>query len=315
MPDWQSDPVEPEAFAYETAFDALNRPVLFKYPDASILTPLYNEAGLLNKLQVKIKGAGTATHFITNMDYNAKGQREKIEYGNNSGNTVTTTLYKYEAETDRLIQLLTTKNSDNTVLQDLNYTYDPGGNITSQFNNAQKTVFYGGQKIAAENNYIYDALYQLVEANGREHIGQQGLGSQDNWNDSWCRISLQPASPVQLRNYTQKYAYDEAGNILEMRHIAGVASYTRNYYYNVFNNQLIRTATGGQDYNYVYNEHGSIRTMPHLQPGTEIGWNAREEMQHIELGGGGQAWYNTMVRVSASAKRLRKGSAAKIGST
>ena len=302
MPDWKTTTVENETFANETGFDALNRPVLLKYPDNSIITPVYNEAGLLNSLDVNIKGVQTITHFITNIDYNEKGQRQKIEYGNDTANTITTTTYRYEPETFRLTQLLTIKNSDNTILQDLTYTYDPVGNITRQFDDAQKTIFYGGQKVAAENNYIYDALYQLVEANGREHIGQIGLNTQDNWNDSWSGVSLQPASPVQLRNYTQKYAYDEAGNILEMRHIAGPASWTRTYRYNAFNNQLTRTEVGNQGYDYLYNEHGSMHTMPHLQPGTVIDWNVREEMQHIQLGGGGQAWY----QYDGTGQRIRK---------
>jgi RHS repeat-associated protein len=301
-PDWKTAMVDNEMFAHETSFDAMNRPILLKHPDNSVITSVYNEAGLLNRLDVNIKGVNTTTHFITNINYNAKGQREKIEYGNDTGNTITTTTYQYEPETYRLVQLLTTRNSDNTVLQDLNYTYDPEGNITRQFDNAQKTIFYGGQKVAAENNYIYDALYQLVEANGREHIGQVGLNTQDNWNDSWAGISLQPGSPVQLRNYTQKYAYDEAGNIMEMRHIAGPASFTRTYQYNAFNNQLTRTEVGVQGYDYLYNQHGSIRTMPHLQPGTESDWNEREEMQHIQLGGGGEAWY----QYDDAGQRIRK---------
>jgi RHS repeat-associated protein len=306
LPDFRSNPsLQTETFSSEAKYDALNRPVQLKSPDNSLVFPGYNESNLLEKMDVQIKGINTVTHFITNIDYNAKGQREKIEYGNNSSASITSTTYIYEPETYRLSHLLTTKKQDGSILQDLNYVYDPVGNITQQYDNAQKTVFYGGQKVDAQSNYIYDALYRLIEAEGREHTGQLAINTQDNFNDEWCRISLQPNSPVNLRNYSQKYFYDEAGNILTMRHIAGMGSWTRTYQYQSENNQLLRTILGNdvpvtENYDYTYNAHGSIVTMPHFsQP---IVWNMREEMQHIYLGGGGEAWYV----YDASGQRVRK---------
>jgi RHS repeat-associated protein len=305
-PDWKSNPaLDNEIFTIETKYDALNRTLQSKYPDNSIILPIYNETNLLEKLDVKIKGINTITHFVSNLNYNAKGQRVNIEYGNSTSSPISSTTYKYELETNRLSQLLSTKNKDASVLQDLNYTYDPVGNVTQQYDNAQKTIFYGGQKIDSQSNYIYDALYRLIEADGREHIGQMGLTGQDNFNDNWCIIPLQPNSPVQLRNYSQKYFYDETGNILQMRHISGAGSWTRTYQYDITNNKLLKTILGNdvqgtQNYDYTYNSHGSIITMPHLsQP---IDWGMREEMQHISLGGGGDAWYV----YDSSGQRIRK---------
>jgi hypothetical protein len=295
-PDWSANPtLEAEVFSDESAFDALNRPIQLIAVDGSIFNPVYNEANLLNSMAVKVRGAATATSFIVNIDYNAKGQREQIAYGNH-----TTTQYEYDPQTYRLIRLLTTGTGGNPILQDLRYTYDPVGNITRQSDNAQKTVFYGGQQIGAQNDYIYDAVYRLVEAAGREHTGQMGSTAQDNWNDAWCQLSLQPNSPVQLRNYTQKYFYDGVGNILKMQHIAGgSAGWTRAYSYNAANNQLTQTVVGSQRYSYSYDVHGSMLTMPQLQ---SIEWNFREEMQHAGLGGGGDAWYV----YDSSGQRTRK---------
>lgn len=58
------------------------------------------------------------------IDYDAKGQRTALLYGNG-----TSTAYIYDPLTFRLIRLLTTRGSE--ILQDLNYTYDPVGNITN----------------------------------------------------------------------------------------------------------------------------------------------------------------------------------------
>lgn len=285
IPDWAASPVlESENFDEETAYDALSRPIQIVAADKSIFIFGYNPAGLLNTVDVRIRGAAAPTSFVTGIDYDAKGQRARIVYGNN-----TTTQYTYDPQTYRLTRLLTTGAGGNAILQDLRYTYDPVGNITRQFDNAQKTVFYGGQQVEAQNDYIYDALYRLVEGGGREHTGQIGTGPQDNWDDQWSRTSLQPNSPVQLRNYTQKYFYDEVGNIRKMQHIAGAgAGWTRTYQYNTANNQLIKSSSGGQNYLYTYNEHGSMLSMPQL---SAVDWNFREELQHAGLGGGGDAWY------------------------
>ena len=47
------------------------------------------------------------TPFVTNIDYNEKGQRARIDYGNGSS-----TVYKYDPDTFRLIGLVTARNTD-----------------------------------------------------------------------------------------------------------------------------------------------------------------------------------------------------------
>ncbi|WP_295672218.1 SpvB/TcaC N-terminal domain-containing protein [uncultured Mucilaginibacter sp.] len=289
IPDWATAPaLDSDSYTTDSVYDAMNRPVMITSPDNSIFVPGYDEANLLKSMDVTLQGTAPSTNFIAGITYNAKGQRENIRYGNN-----TLTKYSYDVVTYRITRVLTTANNGNNVLQDLNYTYDPVGNISRQFDNAQKTVFYGGQQVEAQSDYIYDAIYRLVQSNGREHIGQVTYNNQDNWSDSWSSLSLQPNSPVQMRNYAEKYFYDGVGNITKMQHIAGnpampPGNWTRAYQYNASNNQLTKTSAGGQNYAYSYNQHGSMLAMPQLQV---IDWNFQEEMQHANLGGGGNAWY------------------------
>ena len=105
-------------------------------PDNSIYHPIFNEANLLDRVDLNLRGAATTTPFVTNIDYNAKGQRELIAYGNGAQ-----TAYDYDPLTFRLTKLTTTRpaNPDATAsqlfnsitkVQDLRYTYDPAGNIT-----------------------------------------------------------------------------------------------------------------------------------------------------------------------------------------
>lgn len=285
IPNWTTSPaLDTDIYTSDTLYDALNRPVMLTTPDDSVFIPGYDPSNQLNALAVEIQGASSATNFITNITYTAKLQRQNIYYGNG-----TLTQYTYDPQTDRLIRLLTTGTTGSNILQDLAYTFDPVGNITRQFDNAQKTVFYGGQQVEAQSDYIYDAIYRLIEGAGREHTGQVSFGSQDNWDDGWCNLSLQPNSPLQLRNYTEKYFYDMVGNLTRMQHIAGATgSWTRTYQYNAASNQLVKTTTGGTSYAYTYNPHGSLVSMPQLP---QVDWNLQEEMQHAGLGGGGDVYF------------------------
>ena len=114
---------------------------------AASTCPAFNEANLLDKVDVRLRGAAAATSFVTNIDYNEKGQRTLVAYANGARTT-----YEYDPLTFRLTHLRTTRPghdatasllfSDPTVVQDIRYTYDPAGNITRIEDAALKTVFY-----------------------------------------------------------------------------------------------------------------------------------------------------------------------------
>ena len=90
--DWQQNPARTtDTFTSSTTFDALNRPIAVTAPDNSVYRPTYNEANLLDKVEVNLRGAATATPFVTNIDYNAKGQRTLIDYANGAQTT-----YEYD---------------------------------------------------------------------------------------------------------------------------------------------------------------------------------------------------------------------------
>src|SRR5262249_46769920 len=92
--------LETEGFTRRTTYDALNRPMTLITPDMSVIRPIYNEANLLERLSVNLRGAAALTPFLTNLDYNAKGQRELCEYGNGARTT-----YVYDPDMFRLIDL------------------------------------------------------------------------------------------------------------------------------------------------------------------------------------------------------------------
>ncbi|TMQ13274.1 MAG: toxin [Deltaproteobacteria bacterium] len=83
--------LDPETFTTTASYDALGRVISRVTPDGSQTLPTYNEASLLERLDVHI--------------------------------------YEYDPQTFRLVRQHTTRTGDGQLLQDLRYEYDPVGNI------------------------------------------------------------------------------------------------------------------------------------------------------------------------------------------
>ena len=286
----------------------MNRPLTVTSPDDSVYRPTFNEANLLDKIEVELRGAGVATAFVTNIDYNAKGQREKVDYRNGA-----TTTYEYDELTFRLSRLKTTRPADAdatasqlfkdpSVVQDLRYSYDPVGNITRIEDVALKTIIRNGQNVEPVGAYTYDAIYRLIEAKGREHIGQNAFDFDPNgdYRDYPFFGHRADANDLQaLRNYTQRYEYDSVGNFVEFAHRLNGAGWTRRYDYQENslleagkkNNRLTRTTVGNglnQIEPYAHDAHGNMTSMPHL---AAMVWDFKDQFQRADLGGGGTAYY------------------------
>ena len=143
----------------------------------------------MERLDANLRGAQQNgqpvwTPFVADIDYDAKGQRMLIDYGN--GVRIT---YRYDPLTFRLVHLLTRRNAaafpgdcpqpppagwPGCQVQNLHYTYDPAGNITHIRDDAQQAVYFKNRRVEPSAEYTYDAVYRLIEATGREHLGQVG---------------------------------------------------------------------------------------------------------------------------------------------
>ena len=240
---WSPDTLlEPEVYKTELSYDALKRIVsetmkreftnLSKGTgrelmlEGSITSNAYNCMGLLASVSV-CDQRGTREEIIRNITYDANGLRLSMTYGNG-----TETTYKYEDITKQLISLSSTrsgKDSDggtrNRQLQDIVYTYDGVGNITRIRDNTFKTVFNDNQRINPLSDYTYDALYRLVKASGREHSGIGGNSYKSSRKTGHIKqsrfASLNDGN--KLENYSERYSYDEAGNLIETAHAASNA--------------------------------------------------------------------------------------------
>jgi RHS repeat-associated protein len=343
IPDWSLVPqptLDDETFTSSTRYDALNRPVQSIAPHSSlaratlnIIQPVFNEANLLERVHVWLDypseppdtldptADAPSAVGVSNIDYDAKGQRKSIEYKNGAS-----TAYDYDPLTFRLTRMSTTRAANlnglasqlfqnNGTVQDLHYTYDPAGNITEISDLALKTVIHNQEQVDPVCRYVYDAIYRLIEGKGREHIGQSALllnPPNGNYRDYPFAGGTQRSDPQAVRNYTEQYVYDPVGNFDRMVHQAANGAWTRRYDYQEASlieptkqsNRLSSTSIGAIPENYSsngdgYDAHGNMLHMPHLQ---QMPWDYKNQLREVNLGGGGVAYYI----YDASGQRVRK---------
>ncbi len=365
IPDWLlNPPLDNEAFEGSTRYDALNRPIQSVAPHSSItrpghpnkfnvIQPVFNEANLLERMDVWLERAAEPAVLldpnneepspvgVANIDYDAKGQRQRIDYKN-----AASTFYRYDPLTFRLTQLLTKRKATDfpgddplpplagwpgKQVQNLHYTYDPAGNITHIQDDAQQTIYFRNKRVEPSNDYTYDALYRLIEASGREHLGQTNGApnpptSPDAFNAFHTRLD-HPGDGNAMGTYIERYVYDAVGNFLQMQHRGSDpahAGWIRGYDY--LETSLLEDGSGGallktsnrltrttlnpagntpQPEAYLHDAHGNMLRMPHLGggvPGPNMHWDYKDQLRQTDLGGGGAAFYV----YDASGQRVRK---------
>ena len=284
---WPDVSLQPDSHGARTRYDALNRAVELRTPDQSTIRPGYNEANLLERIEANVGGATTPTIFIADIDYNAKGQRERIQYGNNGA----VTTYEYDPLTFRLKNLKTTR--PGAEYQNLHYTYDPVGNITHIRDDAQQTIYFRNKRVEPSASYTYDPIYRLIEATGREHLGQAGGPPIPHSYDDVPRVGvLHPGDGLAMGTYTESYVYDAVGNFVSMRHRGNEPAHPgwkRTYNYSeasllepnkssnrltssTVNTTLEAFSVGGDGYDF----HGNMLRMPQLQIMT---WDFKDQLQ------------------------------------
>jgi RHS repeat-associated protein len=284
--DWSGTvDLEDREYTTTTTYDALNRPTTIRTPDGSVARPQYNEANLLERLDATLAD-GQAVVFVDDVDYNARGQRILCGYGNGSQ-----TRYAYDPRTFRLAALKTQRG--NELLQDLTYVFDPAGNITHIADGAQQTTFFRNRLVEPHCAYTYDATYRLIEATGREHLGQVvggGGGPVSPSPTDAPRVGLlHPGDGNAMGRYVQRYVYDEVGNFLEMTHHGtdpAHPGWTRPYRHKEpsllepgrVSNRLTHASAsdGTTPQAFGYDAHGNITSMPELPL---MRWDHRDQLQ------------------------------------
>ena len=325
-------------FGGSTVYDALNRPIQLVAPhnatmQPDVLRPGYDEAALLSQMDVWLQQAAAPAalldrstadrHAVTSIDYNARGQRTSISFGNG-----TSSAYGYDPQTFRLTNLTTTRPGSFAVsqqsVQDLAYYYDPVGNLTRIADSAdtQDVIFFRNQRVEPSADYTYDPVYRLIAATGREHLGQTGAAlspPQQVTNDDSFRVGLlQPGDGNAMGTYTETYGYDAVGNLLTMAHRVSSGSWIRRYSYTEpsritaaeTGNRLSATSLPGDPVNgpfsgaYLHDADGNMTVMPHL---ATITWDENDRLRSTARQSAGSGTPQTAFYVyAAGGQRVRK---------
>ena len=82
--------------------------------------------GLLERVDVRLRGAAAWTPFIRNIDYDPDGRRTRVVLGNDVETT-----YRYDVDSQRLVGVRSRRAGGGTILQDLGYTYDAAGFVVA----------------------------------------------------------------------------------------------------------------------------------------------------------------------------------------
>ncbi|KAH8587778.1 hypothetical protein B0O99DRAFT_694119 [Bisporella sp. PMI_857] len=229
-------------------------------------------------------------------------------YGNGTSHN------EYDPQTFRLIRILTwrrrkAKSETNPsralcisqnpstrgkAIQDLNYVYDPSGNVLQVQDRAKDTKYFQNNRVDAISEYTYDALYRLNEATGREHLSQRSIIGRAGTPTHFSGLSDPNARTISdkdgnaLGRYMENYEYDAVGNILCMRHnSSGGNHWTRKYFYEetslvpsehgrLHGNRLSATSIGSTTEHYRYDTHGNIIAMAHLP---HMEWNFKDQLR------------------------------------
>ncbi len=238
--------MQAESYTSRTRYDALNRPTQLIAPHSdqpgatvNVIQPIYNEANLLEQVHawlnqdtepaVRLDPDTANLHAVTNINYDAKGQRRLIDYGN-----------------------------------------------------------------GVRTTYTYDAVYRLIEATGREHLGQAGGAPIPHSHNDAPRVGIlwSANDGNAMGRYLERYVYDAVGNFLSMQHRGSDPAHpgwTRGYEYNEASliepakqsNRLTSTIIGVTTETYSrdcdgYDAHGNMLRMPHL---LLMQWDYRDQLQ------------------------------------
>ncbi|KVM77223.1 hypothetical protein WJ60_30155 [Burkholderia ubonensis] len=227
-PDAEADWAGDDEAAWAAALEPVAYPTAWTYDATGAWRTQTDAMGNLQTRRFDVAGrlaasaltpvGGAARPVLAALTYSAAGQVLTETAGNG-----VLSAYAYEPETQRLIRLTVTRPAQAgrpAVLQDLQYTYDPVGNVTGVTDAAQAPTYWRNQRVEAARTYAYDALDQLIRATGRETVNRGRQGT-----------ALPPALPLPgddtvYTGYTRRYAYDRAGNLTQIAH-QGATAYTQ----------------------------------------------------------------------------------------
>jgi hypothetical protein len=279
--DW-SDPtavgLSSEVHRTQNRLDGSGRILEQVLPDGTTREYEYAAMGHIATVRVTTAdGQRNRQVIASDIETNARGQRTRLCFGNGIE-----TIYEYDVDTFRLERLHTLRATGAAQdYLDVEYTYDPVGNIMHWIDRVQdpgaSTPIIQGLTVSSACEFTYDAFYQLASATGRVHQAllqndyRSGL-SDPNAIKGTRHLSLNNGAAVE--RYTRTFAYDQAGNIQQIRHQGVTRSWTTEIWTSPASNRsLPKKDLNGIDIanpEFHFDENGNTVALPHLR---SMDWN------------------------------------------
>ncbi|AMC99899.1 SpvB/TcaC N-terminal domain-containing protein [Halomonas chromatireducens] len=287
--DWSraraGDDLDGRAYRTSTRYDALGRAMELVYPaDAgghrARLVPQYDRAGALQKVSLD------GDTYVAHIAYNARGQRVLAVWGND-----VMTRYAYDPYTFRLARLRSEryrKASPDTFaghgapLQDFTYRYDLAGNVESI---AERTPNAGIADTSEgrdrlRRNFSYDPLYRLSAATGRacSEFSPTNAMRCGNFEHSYrpgAPLPNQHNAPELTAAYTERYAYDPAGNLRELHRSVGESIRKRRFVTAAGSNRLVQVSQESTEQSFQYDANGN---MSHENTERHFAWDHADRL-------------------------------------
>lgn len=235
----------------------------------------YDVAGMITSRSLQFKNHIEQT-VVKSITYSAAGLKLREVHGNG---VVTT--YMYDPKTQRLLRQKIERSKSYPVgkrtLLDLHYEYDPVGNILKTINKVESAQYWRNQKTTPQKKYIYDSLYQLVSATGREmavhnHSGRKLLSNMPSLL----------SDGVSYTNYTRTYNYDSGNNLRQIRHHSPATgnSYTINISISDRSNRMVleHQINNPENIEAIFTAGGN---QTQLMSGVDLSWTSRGELLKV----------------------------------
>jgi RHS repeat-associated protein len=281
LADLESRLLDAAPFDTTAGYDALNRVTTTRYPrdvdgSRAQLRLGYSRSGALQ--DVVLDGRTVVEHIA----YDAKGRRTLVVLGNG-----VLTRYAYDPRTFRLRRLRSERfttpapgslryRPTGAALQDLGYDHDLAGNVLRVVERVPGCGVAANPEAAAVadpalralvaqgdalvRDFRYDAVYRLATAGGRECRAPE---AEQPWLDlPRCGFGSGAPTPDNAPQvtapYRQAFEYDDAGNLLRLRHHGGSGTSVRRFTLAAATNRLESVATGRSAVGYAYDACGNL---------------------------------------------------------
>ncbi|WP_106976953.1 polymorphic toxin-type HINT domain-containing protein [Streptomyces sp. NRRL S-920] len=219
----------------------------------------------------QLKSVG-ANGYLSNAVYSPQGDLRQHALGVSSASSAKKAYlnYDYEPGTRRLTRSYVTDDVHGYMPQELKYTQDDAGNVTSIFD----ATTQGGTAKPDYQCFTYDGHRRLAEAWTPKTADCASAGR--------TAANIDGAAP-----YWTSYAYNQAGQRKTETQHAGSGDKTTNYTYRTTQNQphpLVKTETAGKTQTYTYDKTGNTTSRPDGSAQQSLTWNTEGKLARTAEG-------------------------------